>query len=71
MQETDATMITSLRSNNAYVAACRIRSISSLMDASFSMYVLSSQVRLRLVVVVVADEILHRVLGEEHLELGV
>ena len=35
----DATMITSRRSNSARVALCRSRSISSLRDESFSMYV--------------------------------
>jgi hypothetical protein len=39
MQETEATMSTSLRVRSACVAACRIRSISSLMEESFSMYV--------------------------------
>ena len=39
MQLTDATMMTSLRSNRARVAACRSLSISSLRDESFSMYV--------------------------------
>ena len=37
MQETDATMSTSRRSNSDRVAESRIRSISSLMVASFSM----------------------------------
>ncbi len=39
MQETLATMSTSLRSSSALVAEWRILSISSLIDASFSMYV--------------------------------
>ena len=39
MHETEATMMTSRRSNRACVAACRSRSISSLRDESFSMYV--------------------------------
>jgi hypothetical protein len=39
MQLTDATMITSLRSNNAFVAAWRSLSISSFRLESFSMYV--------------------------------
>jgi hypothetical protein len=38
MHETLATMITSRRSNNDRVADSRMRSISSLMVASFSMY---------------------------------
>jgi hypothetical protein len=37
MQETLATMMTSLRSKRAWVAAWRSLSISSLMDESFSM----------------------------------
>ena len=39
MHETDATMTTSRRANRAAVAACRRRSMSSLIDESFSMYV--------------------------------
>ncbi len=39
MQLTEATMITSGRERSACVAACRMRSIASLMMASFSMYV--------------------------------
>ena len=39
MHETLATIRTSLRSSSAFVAAWRILSISSLIDASFSMYV--------------------------------
>jgi hypothetical protein len=37
MQETEATMITSRRANSAAVAAWRRRSISSLIEESFSM----------------------------------
>ena len=37
MQDTLATMITSRRANRAAVAECRRRSISSLIDESFSM----------------------------------
>ena len=37
MQETEATMITSSRVRSEWVAECRIRSISSLIDESFSM----------------------------------
>ena len=37
MHETDATMITSRRVSSEYVAACRIRSMWSLMLASFAM----------------------------------
>ena len=72
MHDTDATMITSRRSNRAWVAAWRSRSISSFRLESFSMYVsLRGQVRLGLVVVEVADEVLDRVLREELAELGV
>jgi len=39
MHETLATMITSRRSNKAWVAAWRSRSISSFRDESFSIYV--------------------------------
>ena len=39
MHDTEATMITSRRSNSAWVAAWRSRSISSLRLESFSMYV--------------------------------
>ncbi len=39
MQETEATITTSLRVISECVAACRSRSISSLMVESFSMYV--------------------------------
>ena len=39
MQETDATMMTSLRVTRLDVAAWRRRSMSSLTTASFSMYV--------------------------------
>ena len=37
MHDTLATMITSRRVSAAFVAACRIRSMRSLMLASFSM----------------------------------
>ena len=39
MQETDATMITSRRSNSADVALWRRRSISSFTEESFSIYI--------------------------------
>ena len=65
-------MITSRRSNRAWVAAWRSRSISSLRLESFSMYVSErGQVRLGLVVVEVADEVLDGVLREELAELRV
>ncbi len=37
MHETEATTMTSLRMSSDEVVACRRRSISSLMDESFSM----------------------------------
>ena len=37
MQETEATTMTSRRANRAAVAECRSRSISSLIEESFSM----------------------------------
>lgn len=39
MQDTDATIITSFVSNNDAVAECLNLSISSFIDASFSIYV--------------------------------
>ena len=70
MHDTLATMTTSRRSNSDRVAERRIRSISSLIVASFSMYEsVAGNVGLRLVVVVVADEVLDRVLGKEPAEL--
>ena len=39
MHETEATITTSRRVKSADVAACRSRSMSSLIDESFSMYV--------------------------------
>ena len=39
MHETDATTITSLVSKSEAVAECRSLSISSLIEASFSIYV--------------------------------
>ena len=39
MHDTDATIITSFVSNNDAVAECLNLSISSFIDASFSMYV--------------------------------
>ena len=64
-------MTTSRRLRSALVALWRSRSISSLIELSFSMYVsLDGHVRLGLVVVVVGDEVLDPVLGEELPELG-
>ena len=70
MQDTDATTITSRRVSSAEVAEWRRRSISSFTEESFSMYVSDDgDVGLRLVIVVVADEVLDAVVGEELAEL--
>ena len=62
--------MTSRRVSRPAVAEWRSRSISSLIDESFSMYVsLDGDVRLGLVVVVVADEVLDPVVGEELADL--
>ena len=72
MHDTEATMITSRRSNRAWVAAWRSRSISSFRDrVLLDVRVAPGQVRLGLVVVEVADEVLDRVVREELAELGV
>ena len=72
MHDTLATMITSLRSNSARVAAWRSLSISSLrLRVLLDVGVAARQVRLGLVVVEVADEVLDRVVGEEVAELAV
>ena len=71
MQETDATMITS----RALEERAR-GSVAQLVDLLVDVGVLGDvgvgarDVRLGLVVVVVGDEVLDRVLGEELLELG-
>ena len=66
MQDTVATTMTSRRVSRALVAEWRSRSTSSLMEESFSMKVsVCGDVRLRLVVVVVGDEVLHRVVGQQ------
>ena len=66
MQETLAMTIVSRRVKSAAVAACRSRSISSLTGAVLvDEEVPLRDVGLRLVVVVVADEVLDRVLREE------
>ena len=70
MHETEATITTSRRRSSEDVAAWRSRSMSSLRDESFSMYVSDDgQVRLGLVVVVVRDEVLDGVRREELAEL--
>ena len=72
MALTVATMTTSSRSIRLDVARSRRLSMSSLIEASFSMYDVGRRdVRLGLVVVVVRDEVLDRVLGEELPQLAV
>ena len=71
MQETEATTSVSRRVRSDCMAEWRSRSMSSLISVSFSMIGVGPRdVRLGLVVVVVGDEVLDRVLGEELLELG-
>src|SRR5450759_550201 len=72
MQLTDATMITSRRSKSAFVAAWRSLSIF-LVPAGvlLDVRVRTREVRLRLVVVEVGDEVLDGVVGEEVAKLGV
>ena len=66
MALTVATMTTSSRSIRLEVARSRRRSMSSLIEASFSMYDVGRRdVRLGLVVVVVRDEVLDGVRGAE------
>ena len=70
MHETEATMTTSRRVSSCEVAAWRSRSMSSfrervLLDVEVGL----RDVRLGLVVVVVRDEVLDRVAGEELAEL--
>ena len=72
MQDTEATMMTSSRSSSERVAAWRMRSICSLTDDFFlDVGVGARHVGFGLVVVVVGDEVLDRVVGEEALELAV
>ena len=64
--------MTSSRSSSARVAEWRMRSICSLIDGFLlDIGVGARDVGLGLVVVVVGDEILDRVVGEEDLELAV
>ena len=66
MQLTEATTITSRRVSSAAVAEWRSRSISSLIErVLLDVRVARRDVRLGLVVVVVADEVLDPVVGEE------
>ena len=72
MQLTEATTMTSRRSKSAWVAAWRSRSISSFAArVLLDVRVRPGQVRLGLVVVEVADEVLDGVVREELAELGV
>ena len=65
-------MITSSRSRSARVAEWRMRSISSLMEeVLLDIGVGARDIGFRLVIVVIGDEILHRVVGKEALELAV
>ena len=66
MHETDETTITSRRSDRALVALWRRRSISSLMEESFfDIRVRLGDIRLRLVIVVVGNEVFHGVFREK------
>ena len=70
MQDTLATIITSLRSDSEQVAEWRSLSISSLIAESFFyICVGAGDIRLRLIIVVIGNKILHRVFGEEFPEL--
>ena len=70
MHETDATTTTSRRVKSAEVAASRRRAMSSFWDeVLLDVEVGLRDVGLGLVVVVVGDEVLDRVLGEELAEL--
>ena len=70
MHETEATITTSRRRSSDDVAAWRSRSMSSLTDGVLlDVRVGRGQVRLGLVVVVVRDEVLDGVVGEELAEL--
>jgi hypothetical protein len=72
MQETEATITTSRRLKSELVAASRSRSISSLICAVLlDVGVGARDVGLRLVVVVVGDEVLDRVVGQKLAHLGV
>ena len=65
-------MITSDRLTSELVVASRRRSISSLIEASFSIIDIALRdVGLGLIVVVVAYEVVNGVVGKELLELGI
>ena len=71
MHDTLATIMTSRRSNSELVAEWRSLSISSLMLESFSIYVsVGRNIGFRLIIVVVADEILYRIIREKFLKLA-
>src|SRR5687768_5125305 len=69
MQLTDATSSTSLRLTRLDVAASRKRSVVVARRVLLDVDVALRDVRLGLVIVVVADEVPDRVVGEELLEL--
>ena len=72
MHDTLATIITSRRLTSALVEASRSRSISSIDRGVFlDVDVALGDVGFRLVVVVIADEIVDGVVREERLELAV
>ena len=71
MQDTEETTTVSRRVSREFVALCRRRSTSSLIEESFSMNVsVWGDVGLGLVVVVVGHEVLDRVIGQQLAELG-
>ena len=72
MQETEATMMTSRRSKRRFGGGVA-QLVDLLVDVGvlLDVHVLGGHVGLRLVVVVVAYEVLYGVAGEELLELGV
>ena len=70
MQETDATIMTSLRSKSEVVALCRNLSISSFIEESFSIGVGVRDIGLRLVIIEIRYEVFNGVFREKLLELG-
>jgi hypothetical protein len=72
MHDTDATMITSLRSSRR-LGGVVAQAVDLLVDERvlLDVGVARRDVRLRLIVVVVADEVLDGVVGEQLLELAV
>ena len=72
MQETEATMITSRRRHQRG-GGRQAQALDLLVDLGvfLDVQVVARHIGFRLVVIVVGDEVLDRVLGEELLELGV